>query len=250
VRVGGAVDDGMGDVCGLARFANRRALSAWLWAHPGTKLHRRSSDRWGQLPQRAQSRYRQRVLTLVLAVLSQAPTLEAGLPAATALVSTPYEFGGRLRRGAPGVDCLGVVFAAAEAATGCGWKSYPVKPTELVRQRVLGAPVEGLSPVTSAQLDTTALRPGDVLLLLSASQNPAEPALATVDGRALWVWHTGLALGDGKWVVGDHFAGQTVVTDLRAYLNEHPDYEAVFVLRGPLVKPKPCRQHARLGARR
>ncbi len=185
-----------------------------------------------------------------LVSLLLAQSMASGLPAALALEGTPYSWGGRLRPSGPGIDCLGVVFAAAERASGCGWKSYSVNPTELAASGVLGRPVRGLSPIASAALDTSVLEPGDVLFLLSTNENSAEPALTSLDGVSLWVWHTGLALGGGRWVVGDHFAMATVVTDLRAYLDEHPSYTAVYVLRGPVVKPTPCRRHPPLVKRR
>lgn len=182
-----------------------------------------------------------------VAALLLAQTMADGLPAALALEGTPYTWGGRLRPSGPGIDCLGIVFAAAERASGCGWKSYAVNPTELAASGVLGRPVPGLSPIAADALDVAALRAGDVLFLLSPAENPAEPHLAELGGTRLWVWHTGIALGDGRWLVGDHFAMATIVTALRPYLDEHRGYTAAYVLRGPLAKPSRCRKHPPLG---
>ena len=66
-----------------------------------------------------------------------------------------------------------------------------------------------------------------------------------------WVWHVGLYLGDGRYVVGDHHAGKTVIEPLLPYLEAHQDeYSGVFVTRGPAKKPTKCRQHAPLAPAR
>lgn len=187
------------------------------------------------------------VLSVAIAlVAAQALPVGAGLDASMALLGTPYEWGGRLR-GKEGVDCMGVVLAAAERASGCGWRSYSVKPTELVSGGQWGAPVEGLAPVSTAGLDVSRLQKGDVLLLVGPMANPAEPAVAALEGTPVWVWHVGLFAGDGAFVVGDHHAGKTVVEPLLPYLIAHADeYAGVFVLRGPAKKPERCRRHAPL----
>ncbi|MCA2981918.1 MAG: C40 family peptidase [Myxococcaceae bacterium] len=190
------------------------------------------------------------MLALVLGLtLSQNP-VGAGLLAAKALIGTPYEWGGRLR-GREGIDCMGVVLAAAERASGCGWRSYPVNPTQLVAGRLWGAPAEGLSPVASGRLDVERLREGDVLLLVGPSPNPQEAAIGQLDGRPVWVWHAGLFLGAGQALFGDHRAGQAVVEPLAPYLARYADeYSGVFVLRGPAMRPARCRRHAPLAPAR
>lgn len=189
------------------------------------------------------------MLTFVLITLGQldgGATVGAGVDASLALLGTPYEWGGRLRK-KEGIDCYGVVLAAAERASGCGWKSYPVKPTEIVAQRLWGTPVEGLAPISTKALKLESLERGDVLMLIGPSQNPAEPAVGTLDGTPVWVWHVGLYLGEGQYVVGDHHAGRTVIEPLLPYLEAHRDeYSGVFVTRGPAKKPARCRQHAPL----
>lgn len=164
------------------------------------------------------------------------------LTRARALLGTPYELGGRGRAG-EGIDCQGVVFRALEAAMTCGYQSFSVLNVKNLRDGELGEPVPGLAPVAAAALDVSALQPGDVIWLVSPDENPAEGAIARLDGRAVWVWHTGLYVGDGRWLVGDHFAGEAVETDLRVYLSAHATtYSGVFVLRMALgPKPKRCR---------
>lgn len=165
--------------------------------------------------------------------------------AARELLGVPYDFGGRLRDAEDGIDCQGVLFYAAERVGACGWKSFSVFPTKSIPYGELGAPVEGMAPVASADLDVSKLQPGDVLQLVGSAENPAEPAIGTLKGRPVWVWHTGLYSGGGRWIVGDHFAGQVVEVDLTRYLADHADtYSGLMVTRmagGP--RPKRCRQH-------
>lgn len=169
--------------------------------------------------------------------------------AARELVGAEYEFGGRLERDG-GIDCLGLVFYAAERIGPCGWRSYSVYPTRTVRRGELGEPVKGLAPVAIDALDVSKLEAGDVLLLLSSAENVNEPALTTLDGGKQWVWHTGLFTGDGGFIQAD--VPRVVESDLREWLDASGGaYDAVYVLRmkrGP--SPKTCRSHPRMGASR
>jgi hypothetical protein len=184
---------------------------------------------------------------LLMAAPAHAQSLhQRFVDAARQTLGTPYLLGGRLREKHPGIDCQGVLFYAAERVHRCGWKSYSVYPTVSVPAGELGRPVKGLSPISSEILEMAHLQVGDVLLLVSPWRNPAEPAIATLDGTPVWVLHTGVYSGEGRWIVGDHFAGKVVETDLRAYLDEHSDvYSGVYVTRmsdkGPV--PRRCRQH-------
>jgi cell wall-associated NlpC family hydrolase len=176
---------------------------------------------------------------------SQASAPERFVTAARELLGVPYDFGGRLRDAEDGIDCQGVLFYAAERVGSCGWKSFSVMPTKSVPAGELGMPVEGLAPVASEELDLSKLQPGDVLLLVGYGQNPAEPAIGTLKGQPVWVWHTGLYSGGGRWIVGDHFAGEVVEVDLRRYLADHAaSYVGMVVTRmteGP--RPVSCRKH-------
>lgn len=161
------------------------------------------------------------------------------LAAARQLLGVPYELGGRDPE--KGVDCQGVVFLAAQSVKSCSWRSYSVYPTKTVKRRELGDPVPGASPVSSADLDMSKLQPGDFVMLLAASENPAEPALTELGGVKQWVWHVGLYAGDGKWLNADPFTGKVAEQPLDLYLSEHA-YAGVFVTRmknGPA--PARCR---------
>ncbi|HLL55837.1 MAG TPA: hypothetical protein VK447_19905 [Myxococcaceae bacterium] len=172
--------------------------------------------------------------------------------AARELLGVPYQFGGRMRGPNEGIDCQGVLFYAAERVGRCGWKSFSVFPTQAVPAGELGQPVEGMAPIASSELDVSRLRPGDVLQLVGFAENPAEPRIGLLKERPVWVWHTGVYSGGGRWIVGDHFAGRVVEVDLAAYLAEHADvYAGLVVTRmkdGP--HPKQCRQHPPMKARK
>lgn len=182
-------------------------------------------------------------LALSLALLPPDAADRAVQEARKAL-GTPYVLGGRLRDEKDGLDCQGLVFFALQGVSRCGWRSWSVMPTESV-QGELGLPVSGAAPVSAARLSEVLpiLEAGDVLWFVDAVENPAEPSIARLDGSAVWVWHVGLYVGDGRFVVGDHFAGKVVEEDLVAYTAEH--YAGVFVTRmrdGP--RGARCRQHA------
>jgi hypothetical protein len=186
------------------------------------------------------------VLLTLLSLQAQAlpPGKAARLVAAAReLLGVQYQFGGRLQPDA-GIDCLGLLFYAAERVSPCGWRSYSVYPTRLVRRGELGQPVKGLSPVAVEALDVSLLEAGDVVLLLADVPNPGEPALTTLDGGALWVWHTGLATGDGGFIQAD--LPQVIEGDLKQWLEgTQGAYAALYVLRmrqGP--SPSVCRRHA------
>jgi hypothetical protein len=171
---------------------------------------------------------------------------EAFVSAARGTLGQRYEFGGRLRNG-EGIDCLGVVLAGAERASHCSWKSYPPFPTKLVDQKLFGAPVSGLSPIGSAALDVSLLQSGDVIMLVASDENSAESAIGQLNGVNVWVWHVGVYSGNGNWIVGDHFAGQSIETNLVGYLLAHADtYSGLFVTRPNGEKPKRCRKSAPL----
>ncbi len=191
-------------------------------------------------------------------VQSEAASLgvqEALIAAAREVLGVPYRLGGRL--GAPpvdreGIDCQGVLFYAAErVGRRCSWRSYSVFPTRSVERGELGRRVAGLDPVSTEELDPSLLEPGDVLWLVGFARNPAEHAIGELCDRDVWVWHTGLYSGEGRWIVGDHFAGRVIETDLAAYLEKHcSTYAGVFVTRMGTEGPNParCRRHPPLEA--
>jgi hypothetical protein len=147
-------------------------------------------------------------------------------------LGTPYRLGGRCRKPGDGIDCQGVLFYAAERVADCSWRSWSVMPTKTVAARELGHPVPGLAPVASEDLRIEQLAPGDVIFLVDPAKNTAEPSIGTLGDLPVWVWHTGLYSGDGRWIVGDHYARRSVETDLARYLDEHAHvYSGIFVLR-------------------
>lgn len=164
------------------------------------------------------------------------------IEAAREVLGVHYFFGGRMRAPGEGIDCQGVLFFAAERVGACGWKSFSVMPTQSVRDAELGERVAGLDPVEKDDLDVARLSPGDVLWFVDFPENPAEGAIGEMRGRPVWVWHTGIYSGAGRFIVGDHFAGAVVELDLQPYLRAH--YAGLFVTRmrnGP--QPKRCRTH-------
>ncbi len=162
------------------------------------------------------------------------------------ILGVPYVLGGRLRDGSDGIDCQGLVFFALQPLTRCGWKSFSVMPTKSIPARELGAPVAELAPVATEKLDVGKLRAGDVIHFVGVDVNAAEASIAKLDGKDVWVWHMALASGDGKFIVGDHFAGAVVEEDLLAYLRLHSDvFQGVFVTRmNDRPRPAKCRTHA------
>ncbi|MDP3233567.1 MAG: hypothetical protein Q8S33_26355 [Myxococcales bacterium] len=190
------------------------------------------------------------LLLLMITLPSQAlpPTsAKSLLERARSYLGTPYEFGGRNRLVSggrrEGIDCQGLVFLAAQALTRCSWRSFSTLNVEQVARKELGTPVEGLAPIASANLDVTKLELGDYVMLVAPDQNPAEAAIGKLGEQDVWVWHVGLYAGEGKWIVGDHYAGAVVETDLETYLTDHADvYTGVFVMRmASAPKPTRCR---------
>ena len=121
-------------------------------------------------------------------------------------------------------------------------------PTRSIPAGELGARVAGLAPIATRDLDTKRLLRGDVLWLVGPAHNPAEPAIAELDGAPVWVWHTAIYAGDGRLLAGDHFAGRVVEEPLLPYLRAHDDvYTGLIVTRlddAPMRPTKGCRKHA------
>lgn len=189
------------------------------------------------------------VLPLLAATAARGEGLTVGeryVQAARELIGVRYHLGGRMLRPGDGIDCQGVLFYGAERIGSCGWKSYSVLPTVSVARGELGSAVQGMAPISSENLDVARLQPGDVLLLVGYTENPAEPAIGYLKEQRVWVWHTGVYAGAGRWIVGDHYAGKVVETDLAQYLRDHADaYAGVYVTRiEEHPSPLRCRQHA------
>ena len=154
-----------------------------------------------------------------------------------------YLLGGRLRRPGEGTDCQGTIFYAAERIGRCGWRSFSVRSTETVAWRELGAPVPGMDPVATDLIDTGRLEPGDVLLLLHPAVNEAEAALASIRGVPVWVWHTAIYTGGGRFLHADFISERVHEEPLVPFLTTN-EYAGLFVTRmasGP--RPRRCRRH-------
>ncbi len=179
-------------------------------------------------------------LTLVLLIAAPEPGPKLVRSAREAL-GVPYRLGGRMRGPTDGLDCQGLVFYSVERLGPCAWRSFSVFPTESIRRGELGQPV--LEPTLTGEVDLAGLRPGDILWLVGFSENPKEPAIGTLGGRPVWVWHLALYSGDGKMIAGDHHAGEVAELQLLPYLVEHADeYAGLLVTRldGPPA-PRRCR---------
>jgi cell wall-associated NlpC family hydrolase len=186
------------------------------------------------------------VVALLIALPPEAQS--AVVAKARTALEVPYVLGGRVRpfstkRGVDGLDCQGLVFFALQSISDCGWRSWSVLPTTSV-QGELGLPVDGLAPVSAADLASklALLQPGDILWFLDMMENVNEPSITTLDKQAAWVWHVGLYAGAGRFVVGDHFAGKVTEEELVPYVSAH--YRGVFVTRmtdGP--RPATCKKH-------
>lgn len=186
------------------------------------------------------------MLPLVLLLVTSDPG-QALLDAARPLVGTTYDLGARLQRGR-GTDCQGIIFYAAERLQRCTWRSFSVMPTTTVEARELGRPVAGASPMLTRALDVSRLEPGDVILFLGTSENPAEAALTVLDDEPAWVWHMGIYAGAGRVLHASPFAGVVLEEDLKALLVEHEDWvQGITALRldGP-PRPRICRGGARM----
>ncbi len=177
---------------------------------------------------------------LVVPTSMPAERVQTLLAAARELLGKPYRFGARLADGS--IDCLGLLFYAAERI-GCGWRSYSVYPTRAIAALELGGPVPGLDPVGKRFLDISRLRPGDVLWLLMAVKNPAELPVGSIDGRPVWVWHTGIYTGEGNWIHADYTTGRVAEGSLPSFLEEN-GFEGLLATRmssGPA--PIRCLRH-------
>ncbi len=182
------------------------------------------------------------------------PTGERLLAFARELEGVPYDLGGRLR-GDEGIDCQGIVFYAVERLHRCGWKSYSVMPTKTLARQELGAPVEGLAPVATPDIDFNRLKPGDVLFLLGDAENPNETSSAELaldpkrpaQKTPVWTWHMGIYAGDENVLHADPFRAGKVAEEPLRNLLESGGFVGIIATRIE-GKPKPatCRHHRKM----
>lgn len=171
---------------------------------------------------------------------SQARVVEA----ARTLLGAPYRLGGRLKASDDGIDCQGLVFFAFQTISSCGWRSYSVFPTVSLPTDELGRRVAG--PIATRDVATLRLEPGDVLWLVGYDENPAEKSIGALDDKPVWVWHLGLATGEGRFINADVFTGKVIEVGLREYLKEHADFYAGVIVTRVIERPSPrtCRRHS------
>jgi cell wall-associated NlpC family hydrolase len=153
------------------------------------------------------------------------------------LADQPYTLGGRHEPDHPGVDCMGLVFAAYQVASGTPWRRHSYLPTQLAARGTLGKPVPGLECVGRERIDYSLLQPGDIVLVLRHKQNPKEPPFCKLDGRDAWVWHMGIFTGapENRFLHADPFHGVVSEVPLGDHLsNVWLSNQGISVLRSSL----------------
>jgi len=103
-------------------------------------------------------------------------------------------------------------------------------PSENVKRRELGAPVEGLDGVLRDELDRALLKKGDVLFFLWEGWNlDADPPLHVSKDKRYGTWHTGLVHGrkDGKVQVIHAKPGEKVLIEPIDEIS----FDALFAVR-------------------
>jgi cell wall-associated NlpC family hydrolase len=142
--------------------------------------------------------------------------LEAFVAAAAAYQDVPYAFGGR---SAKKLDCLGLIFLPHQQVFGRPWRSLSVAPTALAPQ--LG---ESLGFVSSGSFlepgFADAMARGEILFFLTDAAT-WDAAFISRPELKLWVGHTGIYLGEGRFMHASPWQGKVVEEDLGAFLREH-----------------------------
>ena len=140
-----------------------------------------------------------------------------------------YQWGGRLTKDNPGIDCLGLIFLAYSKTYNKKWTEISVNPSEIVKKEQLGKPVKGLDGILEKNVDFTRLEEGDIIYLLSAIKIEDKP-LSEINGIKYWPWHTGI-YSDKKNNLFLHAnpANKVTESNFKDYLQETT--EAIFVTR-------------------
>lgn len=155
------------------------------------------------------------------------PLAAAAIANAEALIGEPYRWGGRMTAGNPDIDCLGLLFLAYGPPTDTPWRRYPVDPSKIVNSKMLGEPVSGLDGTLKPDVDTSLLRPGDVMyLLIEGYEIPDDPLLITETAK-YWPWHTALYVGGAEPTVIHADPGGVV----KKQSLESMHFDALFVTR-------------------
>src|SRR3989344_5053434 len=130
-----------------------------------------------------------------------------------------YQWGGRLTKKNPNLDCLGLIFLAYSKTYNKKWTEISINPSEIVKKEQLGKPVKGLEGILKDSINFSALEEGDIIYLLSASEIKDKP-LAKINGINYWPWHTGIYSDKKNNLLLHAEPGKKVVeTDFKEYLN-------------------------------
>src|SRR3989344_6026116 len=140
-----------------------------------------------------------------------------------------YQWGGRLTKENPGIDCRGLIFLAYSKTYNKKWTEISVNPCEIVKKEQLGKPVKGLDGILEKNVDFTRLEEGDIIYLLSAIKIEDKP-LSEINGIKYWPWHTGIYSDKKNNLFLHAEPGNKVV---ESNLKEYFDWktEAIFVTR-------------------
>lgn len=136
-------------------------------------------------------------------VVSEDPNVRA----AKKYAGVPYIYGGRLTEKNPGLDCLGLIFRALQDRYGIQWRSWSVKPSKLMdqlskkdRQTILMS-LEASKDAESFKN----IKAGDLVFFLGTSKLEDVPVAKGLNGEDLFVWHTGIASGNGNVIHSSPF---------------------------------------------
>jgi hypothetical protein len=110
---------------------------------------------------------------------------------ARSYLEAPWIWGGRLTKGNPGLDCLGLLFLSYSKTFQTNWRDFSVYPSEIVRKEQLGKPVKGLDGILTKEVNIKNLQKGDIVYLLTNNPIQDKP-LANINEKDYWPWHTGI----------------------------------------------------------
>ncbi len=143
-------------------------------------------------------------------------------------LGTKYQFGGRATKKNPGIDCLGLIFLPYAKTFNKKWTEISVNPSEIIKKEQLGKPVKNLDGILAEKTDTSKLKEGDIIYLLTASEIKDKP-LAKINGINYWPWHTGIYSNKKENLFLEASPGYKVIErDFEKVLKEN---EAIFVTR-------------------
>jgi len=152
-------------------------------------------------------------------------------------LDVPFRWEGRGTKRLPGLDCLGLLFKSLEATTGLSWKKWSVAPSRLIEQ------LEGrqFTIYLKKNRDLAIKRrmnSGDIVFLMWADMPTWDKPTGKVekielDGSRrmapMWIWHTGIYSGNGKFIHASPYSGGVVEEDLLDFSNGL-NFDAILVV--------------------